>query len=117
MRLMTIDWTQELASAVTVCDERGTILAMNQASAKTFEADGGRSLIGKSLLDCHPEPSRSMVAEMLARPRPNTYTVEKKGVKKLIHQAPWFKDGKFAGLVELSIVLPANMPHHVRKGT
>jgi hypothetical protein len=56
-----------------------------------------------------------MLADMLKNPRANTYTVEKGKVKKLIHQAPWYKDGRFAGLVELSIVLPENMAHHVRK--
>ena len=113
----THDWTEEFASAVTVCDEHGVIVAMNRAAGETFKDEGGRSLIGKSMLDCHPEPSRSLVADLLARPRPNTYTVEKNGAKKLIHQAPWYNGGKFAGLVELSIVLPADMAHHVRKQT
>jgi len=45
----------------------------------------------------------------------NTYTVEKNGVKKLIYQTPWFEDGKVAGMVEFSIVLPTEIPHYVRK--
>ena len=45
----------------------------------------------------------------------NAYTIEKAGVKKLIYQAPWFRaDGAFGGLVELSMVIPAEMPHFVR---
>jgi len=37
------------------------------------------------------------------------------GRKKLIHQAPWFRKERFAGLVELSIVLPRRMAHRVRE--
>ena len=110
-------WAEEFGAAVTVCDERGVILSMNAAAAETFKKDGGRALVGKSLLDCHPEPARARVADLLARPRANTYTVAKNGVKKPIHQAPWYKDGRFAGLVEISIVLPKRMAHRVRKPT
>jgi hypothetical protein len=44
------------------------------------------------------------------------YTIEKNGVRKLIFQAPWFQDGKYAGLVELALEIPAEMPHFVRDG-
>ncbi len=49
----------------------------------------------------------------------NSYTISKNGVKKLIHQTPWYKignDGKkmVGGLVEVSIVLPDDMPHFDR---
>ncbi len=50
----------------------------------------------------------------MKNPKSNTYTMEAKGTKKLIHQLPWMKDGKCVGMVELSIVLPADMPHHER---
>ncbi len=109
-------WTIEFPGAVTVCDRDGVITEMNDRSAKTFEADGGRALIGTNLLTCHPEPSRSTVADLLANPRVNAYTVEKRGVRKLIYQAPWFRDGVFQGLVELSLEIPESMPHFVRAG-
>jgi hypothetical protein len=35
-------------------------------------------------------------------------------VRKLIHQIPWYKDGVFSGVVELSFVLPETLPHFVR---
>ena len=44
----------------------------------------------------------------------NTYSISKNGLKKIIHQTPWRRDGKIAGLVEFSIVLPADMPHYDR---
>ena len=45
---------------------------------------------------------------------PNSYTIEKKGIKKLIHQSPWFEDGKPAGLIEISIEIPFELPHFIR---
>jgi len=44
----------------------------------------------------------------------NVYTIEKQGVKKLIYQAPWYCDGQYSGLVELSIELPPDLPHFIR---
>ena len=110
------DWTKEFPAAVTVCDRHGVITQMNDMSATAFEADGGRALVGTNLLDCHPEPSRSLVADLLANPRVNAYTIEKRGVRKLIYQAPWYRDGVCQGLVELSLEIPASMPHFVREG-
>ena len=109
-------WTTEFPGAVTVCDSTGVITEMNDRSAATFEADGGRALVGANLLDCHPEPSRSLVADLLANPRVNAYTIEKRGMRKLIYQAPWYRDGAYQGLVELSLEIPESMPHFVREG-
>jgi hypothetical protein len=44
----------------------------------------------------------------------NSYTIEKNGVKKLIHQTPWRENGEPAGLVEFSLVIPSVLPHFVR---
>jgi hypothetical protein len=111
-----MNWTDGFPGAVTVCDRAGIILDMNDTAALMFAADGGRALIGRNLLDCHPEPARSKTADLLAHPRVNVYTIEKRGVRKLIYQAPWFRDGEAQGLVELSLELPAEVPHFVRKG-
>jgi PAS domain-containing protein len=111
-----MEWYQEFPGAVTVCDRNGVILEMNDKAALTFDADGGRALIGRNMLDCHPEPARGTLVELLANPRVNAYTIEKRGVRKLIYQAPWFKDGVYRGLVELSLQIPVEMPHFVRKG-
>lgn len=107
-------WTQEFPGAVTVCDEHGVILSMNEKACRTFAKDGGASLVGKSLYDCHPETARTKIRELMEKRATNAYTIEKAGVKKLIYQAPWYKNGVFAGLVELSIEIPLEMPHFVR---
>lgn len=109
-------WVAEFPGAVTVCDRHGVITAMNGKAAESFAGDGGAALVGTNLLDCHPEPSRTLVADLLASPRVNAYTIEKRGVHKVIYQAPWFDAGVFAGLVELSLEVPATMPHLVRQG-
>lgn len=108
------DWMKEFPGAITVCDANGIILEMNDRAASTFEKDGGYALIGKNLLDCHPDPARSKVQELLASRQKNVYTIEKNGVKKLIAQVPVTKNGEFAGYVELSLEIPFEMPHFVR---
>jgi transcriptional regulator with PAS, ATPase and Fis domain len=107
-------WLDGIAVAATVCDRAGTCIYLNDHAARQFAKDGGRALLGKNLLDCHPEPSRTLFAAQLATPSPNTYTIEKNGVRKLIHQVPWYRGGEFAGVVEMSFELPTTMPHFVR---
>lgn len=106
---------KEMDVAVTVCGADGEILDMNEKSRKTFLKPGREELIGKNVLDCHPEPARSKLADMLANPRNNAYTIEKNGIRKLIFQTPWYEDGRFGGFIELSMEIPAEMPHYVRK--
>ena len=108
------DWLDGIEVAATVCDRQGVCLYLNERAAKLFAKDGGRALVGRSLLDCHPEPARLRFAAQLATPAPNSYTIEKAGVRKVIHQIPWYKDGAFSGVVELSLVLPEPLPHFVR---
>jgi PAS domain-containing protein len=109
-----LEWFDQLPCPVTVCGKDYTILYMNDAAAKLNEKEGGRKLIGKNLMDCHPPEAQVKLREVMESGQPNVYTVEKKGVKKLIYQAHWKKRGKVAGLVEFSIVLPPDMPHFVR---
>lgn len=108
-------WINGVPVAITVCDPTGIIIAMNDKATQTFRKDGGSSLIGKNLLDCHPEPSRSLLQDMLIKPRVNSYTIEKNGIKKLIYQTPWYNQGVFGGFVEMSLEIPFELPHFVRK--
>ncbi len=112
---MEFDWVKQFNAAFTVCDPKGIILYLNDEAASIFSKDGGSDLIGTNLLTCHPEPARSKLSDLLENPRVNIYSIEKKGKKKMIYQAPWFKEKEYAGLVEISFVLPADVPHFVRK--
>lgn len=112
--MSSLAYFDELFMAVTVCDIKGTILYMNKKSIQTFSKDGGAALIGKSLLECHPEPARRKLMELLENQKSNTYTIEKNGVKKMIHQTPWFENGKYKGLIEFSFEIPQELPHFIR---
>jgi len=115
MAMKEAAWVSEFPASITVCDASGTILEMNERSRLTFAADGGGELIGKNLYDCHPGLAREKVAALLASGSPNCYTIEKNGMKKLIYQSPWFEGGAYRGFVEISIPIPAQMPHFVRE--
>ncbi|MHB8112556.1 MAG: PAS domain-containing protein [Bellilinea sp.] len=107
-------WIQSFPGAVTVCDQDGIILEMNDKAIQAFASDGGEKLIGTNLWGCHSEESRKKLRAMIANEQSNIYTIEKKGVKKLIYQVPWYAAGVFAGFVELSLEIPFEMPHFVR---
>lgn len=110
-----MNWENEIDMAVTVCDENGIIVFMNEKAKATFANYGG-DLTGHNLLDCHPEPAKTKLKGMLETPYTNAYTIEKAGLKKLIYQTPRYENGVFRGIVEMSMVLPAEMPHFIRKG-
>lgn len=108
------NWSDGLNVAITVSDNEGKILYMNDKSAATFQKYGGAALVGSSLRNCHKPESWSHIMEMMAAGSTNVYTIEKEGIRKLIYQTPWYTDGKVSGLVEFSLVLPEQMPHFIR---
>lgn len=111
---MRMNWLKEFPVAVTVCDPDGIVLEMNDKAAKTFESDGGYGLVSANLLDCHPQAAREKLEAMMKNRSKNVYTIEKNGVRKLIYQSPWYKDGEYAGFVELSLEIPFELPHFIR---
>ncbi|MGP1362710.1 MAG: PAS domain-containing protein [Bacteroides sp.] len=105
---------EEFSVAITITDLDGTIIYMNEQSAQVNAKGGGKALVGKQVRDCHTERSKNII-EQLFQGATNAYTIEKKGVKKLIYQAPWKENGQIKGLVEFSIILPeGEMPHYIR---
>ena len=109
-----MDWQKELPAAITICDVDGKIIYLNEKSTETFKDDGGYKLIGQNLFACHSNESNEKIKQIIAEQKPNTYTIEKAGKKKLIHQTPWYENGELKGLVEFSIEIPFDMPHHIR---
>lgn len=109
-----VDWVRELPVSVTVTDDMGRITGMNEAACRTFAKYGGASLLGSDVRDSHPERARAIVCELFETHRVNAYTIEKEGLWKLVYQCPWFRGGEFAGYVELSLPIPAELPHHRR---
>lgn len=105
-------WVKEFPVKIEVCDREGILIEMNDKAAAS---EGNPALLGSNILDCHPEPARNKLVDILRNKRTNIYTIEKQGVKKLIYQGPWYQDGQYAGIVELSIEIPWEMPHFVRE--
>lgn len=104
-----MDYLQNISAAVTVCDSQGVIVYMNDRSADVFKSDGGRGLIGSNLFDCHPEPARAKLKDLLDNGKTNVYTIEKNGQKKIIYQSPCN-----GGMIEISFEIPNRMDHFVR---
>jgi transcriptional regulator with PAS, ATPase and Fis domain len=108
-------WHENIAVAITVTNSEGTIIEMNQKAADTFSKSGGKTLIGKNILDCHPPKAQEKIKQLSQNKQTNVYSVEKKGVKKLIYQTPYFEHGEYAGLVEFSFEIPEQLPHFIRE--
>lgn len=106
------DWAKEMNCAVTVCDADCNIIYMNDKSRETFAKRG--DLIGKNLMECHSDRSKEIIRRLLTEGGSNSYTIHKDGVKKMIYQTAWRIDGRVAGLVEISMVIPEEMPHYIR---
>jgi transcriptional regulator with PAS, ATPase and Fis domain len=112
-----LDWLKEINAAITICDNQGIIVYMNEKSEEVFKNDGGKNLIGSNLFSCHPEPALTKLKEMLADGSTNVYTIEKKGKKKIIYQTPWVNENITAGMIEISFNIPEEMPHFIRNSS
>ena len=113
-KALPVEWFEQLPCSMTVCDRDYRILYLNTRSAEVNASDGGKALVGKGLLDCHPPEARRKLKKVMAARSPNVYTVEKKGVRKVVFQAHWKRRGRLAGLVEITFELPPDAPHFVR---
>lgn len=112
MNITDFEWAEQINAAVTVCDAEGVILYMNERARATFASHG--DLIGTNLMPCHSESSKAKIRHMLATGESNAYTISKLGQRKMIYQTPWRRDGKIAGMVEISMVIPEDLPHYIR---
>jgi len=107
-----LQWPDNVNCAITVCDMDGVILYMNDRAKETFASHG--DLIGKNLFECPSEESKAKIRNMLATGESNAYTISKNGLRKVIYQTPWRRDGKIAGMAEISMAVPEEMPHYIR---
>lgn len=107
-------WQEEFPAAITVTNAKGIIIEMNRKAADVFASSGGKNLIGKNVLDCHPDIAQEKIQQIAKNNKANIYTIQKGGIKKLIYQTPFFEDGEYAGLVEISFEIPDEIPHFNR---
>ncbi|MBN1329649.1 MAG: diguanylate cyclase [Candidatus Heimdallarchaeota archaeon] len=110
-----LNWFKEFNVSITICNCEGKILEMNDKACETFAKDGGIKLVGQNVFDCHPERAQKILKELLENEQTNCYTIEKNSIKKLIYQAPWYENGKYSGFIELSLTIPFEIPHFIRK--
>ena len=103
------DYFKGTGCAITVCDTDCRIVYQNDRSVAVNGDMRGRDMLG-----CHNERSKGIIHRILSEGISNSYTISKKGQKKLIHQTPWYRDGAIAGIIEFSIVIPEEMPHYIR---
>ena len=106
------DWAREMDCAITVCDANADIIYMNDSSRRinSPEAD----IIGHNLRQYHPPRAIEIIERLLREGGYNAYTISKRGQRKMIYQAAWRQAGQIAGLVEISMVIPEELPHYVR---
>ena len=108
---MIPDYWKELDITVSICDASGYIIYMNdKAINDTFADHGGVELIGTSLLDCHPEPSKSKLKKMMEEETSNTYFKGQGESRRLIHQTPIYHSNVYFGFMELIIPCPEVEP-------
>jgi len=109
-----MDWENYFSGSVIVCDKELNIIYLNEKAKMLFNEEERNKAVGRNLLDCHNEESNKKILEIRITLKPNIYTIEKAGIKKLIYQSPLMKDKEFNGIVELSLEIPDVIPHFKR---
>ena len=110
-------WVKTFPGAIMATDKDGMITDMNDRCAETYKNSGGYDLLGTSALACHKGTSLKKIEALYRSQEVNVYSITKNGKKKLIYQAPYFEDGVFEGMVELSLPIPDTIHHYNRDQT
>ncbi len=105
-------WADDTNCAITVTDAQGVIIYMNDRSREVNARFG--DALGHNLSEFHGERAMSIINRLLTEGSTNVYTISKNGVRKMIYQSAWFTEGKVAGLIEISMPIPVDMPHYER---
>lgn len=99
-------WVKHFPASIMAADVQGIITDMNDRCTESYEKDGGYALLGQNAIDCHKGATQEKARRLWDEQALNVYTITRNGRKKLIYQAPYFVDGAFAGMVEMSLPLP-----------
>ncbi len=96
-----------LRAAVTIADENGRIIFLNDLAIEHYGDRGGEMLLGTNLDDCHNPRSRARIRALYARYRagdltPTRYHEEKgNDLAESIVLIPLIVDERFRGVAEL----------------
>jgi hypothetical protein len=88
---------------------------MNKRAVESFRKEGGEKLIGSNLLDCHPEPALSKLKRLMKNRQIDVYTVTKGRTRKIVLHAPWYRNRKYRGFVEIVLPIIGRIPNVKRK--
>ena len=107
------DWAEEMNCAVTVCDNDGRDSISEQTGTRALRCSRQPrwqepDSVPQRALAGHNTPYASTPGRAIP------IRLRKKGVHKMIYQTPWRRDGKIAGLVEISMIIPDTPPHYIR---
>jgi len=96
-----------LRAGITVADQDGCIVFLNDLAIDHYGDRGGEALVGTDLHDCHNPESQKKIKELYARYRagdltPTRYHEQKgNGLAESIVLIPLIVDGCFRGVAEL----------------
>jgi hypothetical protein len=97
-----------------VCDKRYTILYLNAKAAEVYSVEGGKGLVGKNMMSCHPPEAQAKLRKVMTSGRPNAYTIGMKGAERFVYQCHWKKGRRVGGLVQFTFELPNEVPKVVK---
>lgn len=63
---MAISVLEQERAPVVLCDLEHTIVYMNRAAEKKYEREGGKALVGSSLLACHSAKANEIINKVLS---------------------------------------------------
>jgi len=106
-----IDWAKEIDATLIVTDANNIVIHVNEAACEVFKAT---KLVGTELIAHHPKWAIPAVEELLDKKKPDCYTTETPQGKHFVYHTPWFKDGEYAGFVELVIPIRKDMRNIIR---
>ncbi len=96
-----------LRAVVTIADETGHIIYLNDLALQHYGDRGGEQLVGTHLNDCHNPTSQAEIEAMYARYRTGDFTptryhhVKEDGLDETIVLIPLVTDGRLRGVAEL----------------
>ncbi|MGA2504497.1 MAG: diguanylate cyclase [Anaerolineales bacterium] len=108
-------WVKGVPAEIMVCDSSGIILELNDHAEALFAGDGGKGLLGANVLDCHPDPAFTKLEGMLDDQSTNYYFNTENDEKRFFFQSPWYLEGLYSGYVEISFIVPENVPHFIKE--
>jgi len=96
-----------LRAVVTIADETGHIIYLNDLALQHYGDRGGEQLVGTHLNDCHNPTSQAEIEAMYARYRTGDFTptryhhVKEDGLDETIVLIPLVTDVRLRGVAEL----------------